>query len=809
MRILSRWCDLLAPVILLIALGGVYWFDSLFAPQPGTRREKPQQVADARVPTLLAPTISPTAPTSDTNAVVSELPPASDGSSDNEPGQASPGKPASDGDADVREQPLASVGSSTDEPEHSLKVEPPPEMDEDVPYTQYKGHSLIAHASKDKFGNPEGSKYDLARDGAFKGLQIAVIHMYTGEGFDFRDPAAALEEKGFAIHRWITRPPPAKELREVLKESCQLWVISDRSQKLGNDHLTAIRSFFDSGRGVYIWGDNEPFYADANYVAQELLGASLSGNLIGDQTVRVKVDGSVSGMVPNHAICTGIENLYEGITIATVQDSPNLQPIVFGSAGNLVVAAYDRDGKRALLDGGYTRLCHKWDTAGTGRYVKNAAAWLVNYERFGRTVFRRAELEEFLVRLRDGDQGQIVQACRSADELERWAAILVARERKLPLHEEFISLLRDVDRDVRKEARDALVELAEGPDFGPSGKADAAEVEKSVTQWSRWFTSREYLARYSSLPENELVTLFEDADPLKRWAAVIAARERRLAVHERLIERLGDEDPDVRREARLAIAALAGDEYDYGPDPDDVLAAREEAITRWSKWWQREQLLPRFDGLSPDELVAQFDAPASLERWSAVTVARRRGAGFPEPLVRMLRDPDKDVRQEARRALVTSTDGKDFGPPDNGTPEEVAKAAAAWDSWWAAEKKRLETLADNRLKIAKMILRGNEAKGRKHLQTVIDQYGWTQAAAEAGRILSGPPASRGSSAPVDKPTAATRQAEREKEAADQLEQAKSSLADSPTLRRIALTGIVRDYPGTKAAKEAQRLLKRE
>jgi len=28
----------------------------------------------------------------------------------------------------------------------------------------------------------------------------------------------------------------------------------------------------------------------------------------------------------------------------------------------------------------------KWDTAGTGRYVKNAAAWLVNYERFGDDV---------------------------------------------------------------------------------------------------------------------------------------------------------------------------------------------------------------------------------------------------------------------------------------------------------------------------------------------------------------------------------------------------------------------------------------
>jgi hypothetical protein len=27
-----------------------------------------------------------------------------------------------------------------------------------------------------------------------------------------------------------------------------------------------------------------------------------------------------------------------------------------------------------------------WDTAGTGRYVKNAAAWLVNFEKFGNAV---------------------------------------------------------------------------------------------------------------------------------------------------------------------------------------------------------------------------------------------------------------------------------------------------------------------------------------------------------------------------------------------------------------------------------------
>jgi hypothetical protein len=57
-----------------------------------------------------------------------------------------------------------------------------------------------------------------------------------------------------------------------------------------------------------------------------------------------------------------------------------LQPLIYGSEGNLVTAVYEKNGKRAILDGGFTRLYYKWETAGTDRYVKNAAAWLVNME---------------------------------------------------------------------------------------------------------------------------------------------------------------------------------------------------------------------------------------------------------------------------------------------------------------------------------------------------------------------------------------------------------------------------------------------
>ncbi|RLD52883.1 MAG: hypothetical protein DRI94_01680, partial [Bacteroidetes bacterium] len=72
-------------------------------------------------------------------------------------------------------------------------------------------------------------------------------------------------------------------------------------------------------------------------------------------------------------------------TIATLQDNQQvLEPLIYGHEKNLVCATYEQDGKRLILDGGFTRLYVSWDNAGTGRYVKNAAAWLVNYERFAK-----------------------------------------------------------------------------------------------------------------------------------------------------------------------------------------------------------------------------------------------------------------------------------------------------------------------------------------------------------------------------------------------------------------------------------------
>jgi len=235
----------------------------------------------------------------------------------------------------------------------------------------------------DKHGNAEGNQYDLAVDGAFQGETIVVLHLYTDEGFDFSLPKAALKEKGFSVYRYINNPPSAEELKKSLDKACQLWIISSYTQKLNESHLKVIKEFFDSGKGVYIWGDNAPYYADANYVSDYLIGVKMLGNLPGNEVVGLNNKKKNTGLTPGHLITTGLEYVYEGVTIATLQDKQQvLQPLIYGHESNLVTATYEKDGKRLILDGGFTRLYISWDHAGTGRYVKNAAAWLVNYERF-------------------------------------------------------------------------------------------------------------------------------------------------------------------------------------------------------------------------------------------------------------------------------------------------------------------------------------------------------------------------------------------------------------------------------------------
>jgi hypothetical protein len=242
--------------------------------------------------------------------------------------------------------------------------------------------------AKDGFGNAAGSQHDLAVDGAFDGQTVVVLHFYTDGGFDFQLPKAALAEKGFSVFRWMNRAPSPEELEKALAKANQLWIISGGRVQLTDAHVKVIKKFFDAGHGLYLWGDNAPYAGDADLVARALFDVELVGspNDQGEQIIGRQVTVGGTGLLSDHLLTTGIEQLYEGHTIAFLPKVGPLKPLIVGTQKHVVAAYFDRDGKRAIVDGGFTRLYIKWDTAGTGRYVKNSAAWLANYERFGKDV---------------------------------------------------------------------------------------------------------------------------------------------------------------------------------------------------------------------------------------------------------------------------------------------------------------------------------------------------------------------------------------------------------------------------------------
>jgi hypothetical protein len=109
---------------------------------------------------------------------------------------------------------------------------------------------------------------------------------------------------------------------------------------------------------------------------------TLKGNFEGDKLLSEVSSSDEVGFTP-HLVLTGIESIYEGITISAVR-GPAIQfrSLMRSSDRKVVTALHDKEHQRILIDGGFTRLYEdKWArTAGTSRFVTNAARWLYNFE---------------------------------------------------------------------------------------------------------------------------------------------------------------------------------------------------------------------------------------------------------------------------------------------------------------------------------------------------------------------------------------------------------------------------------------------
>jgi len=244
----------------------------------------------------------------------------------------------------------------------------------------------------DQFGNPADQNTGLAQNDEFRGHQLLFWSPDTTEAVYFEDQNPmwkALEDKGFAIRRKVGKFEP-----NWLKDIDQLWILSTTSLNLTSTDNDAIVEFVKSGKGLCLLADNAPYLAEANELGKRLFDVRVSGNYIGQKIAYVKNGQLTPDLikkhqgdyeVPEHPLLTGVNFVYEGITISNISTSNKLDVVLRASDGKSVVVASNDPDLRVIIDCGFTRYYFApgddsatfiTKTAGTPRLAQNIAAFL-------------------------------------------------------------------------------------------------------------------------------------------------------------------------------------------------------------------------------------------------------------------------------------------------------------------------------------------------------------------------------------------------------------------------------------------------
>lgn len=250
--------------------------------------------------------------------------------------------------------------------------------------TQRSARHMRRQASAiDEFGNPTASDAGLAKDGEFGGQSILVWVSCDGCRSSILSCEVlwdALRRKGFLITKIETATFDAK----LLRSHDQAWIFSGNQLRLSEEDVSHLSRFLSRGKGVYLCSDNAPYLAEGARLAQAFSKANIIGDYRGDQVMQInwgaglkKSDFGATFEQEAHPLLTGINFLYEGITISHIEPVGNLKVILRNSEKKPLVAI-DRGRRNLIVDCGFTRYYPSYveKTAGTVRYGENIAAWL-------------------------------------------------------------------------------------------------------------------------------------------------------------------------------------------------------------------------------------------------------------------------------------------------------------------------------------------------------------------------------------------------------------------------------------------------
>jgi len=262
-------------------------------------------------------------------------------------------------------------------------------------YTQYAGlHDEFVPEKVDSDRNAIGREYDLGIEGAFKVFNIIAFYFYTKED-TYHKCEEALRSKGFNL----TIAKDVTEFIEKLHDNDEAWIISGMaSQDNYSKFVEEVTKFHLAGKGVFLWSDNDPAIYHTNLLLKSILpGLSVIGNTPGGKVLHPQPTASHSkqpdrGHFARHLLTTGIVSLYEGITISypdlngffnTKKVLPEITIIGQSTDNYPCFFCVEDPGKgRLVVDCGYTKIFDRlWgETAGTERYVRNCAVWLLGLE---------------------------------------------------------------------------------------------------------------------------------------------------------------------------------------------------------------------------------------------------------------------------------------------------------------------------------------------------------------------------------------------------------------------------------------------
>ena len=238
----------------------------------------------------------------------------------------------------------------------------------------------------DRFGNPEGRAFDLGGgdEDRVRGESVLLYICKIPDGvFAEQEMRTLMAERGLQLD--IRHAPAFGGCTldaQLLAGYTQLWFVSGDRPTLSDQQVQMIVNYVRSGNGLAIWADNDPYYADANLLARALIGSSFSGNREGDK-VMVPGPPDTTGRFVEHQLTQGVNNLYEGITICTIDPVPGITILGKSHDGQRCFGCFEREGQRVVLDTGFTKLYsvyyHK--SAGLGRYLSNIAFWLARGSR--------------------------------------------------------------------------------------------------------------------------------------------------------------------------------------------------------------------------------------------------------------------------------------------------------------------------------------------------------------------------------------------------------------------------------------------